>query len=113
MELEIRDCKYNCETDSISFTKPDGSVMTILCSAIEDSLHTTVITRSKLIWLKENEPSTYAELIVTDKMQDFLSQYGENYRRQEENIEKQLTEHFNGDKAYAASIAKEIMMYGE
>jgi hypothetical protein len=111
VELEIKACKYNCDTDSITFAKPGGSTMTILCSAVEETLHTTVITRSKLVWLKENEPSTYAELIVTDRMQDFLSQYGENYRQQEEGIEKQLTEHFNGDKAYAAAIAREIMMY--
>jgi hypothetical protein len=113
VELEIKACKYNCDTDSITFAKPDGSPITILCSAVEESLHTTVITRSKLIWLKENEPSTYAELILADRMQEFLNQYGESYCRQEEAIEKQLTEHFNGDKAYAAAIAREIMMYGE
>ena len=113
MEVEIEACKYNCDTDSITFTKSDGSTVTVLCSAVEGSLHTNVTTRSKLVWLKENEPSTYAEFIVTGRMQGFLNQYGESYRQQEEAIEKQLTEHFNGDKAYAAAIAREIMMYGE
>jgi hypothetical protein len=47
------------------------------------------------------------------RMQAFLYQYDESCRRQEETIEKQLTEHFNGDKVYAAAIAREIKMYGE
>jgi hypothetical protein len=36
---------------------------------------------------------------------------GTGISRQQDTIEKQLTEHFNGDKAYAAAIAREIMMY--
>lgn len=86
--------------------------MSILCVAIEDSLHTDIISRSKLVWLKDNEPFTYAELVVKGDLQDFLDQYAESYYQQQDIIEKQLIKHFNGDKAYAAAIAKEIMMYG-
>lgn len=87
-------------------------MMCILCAAIENSLHTDMISRSKLVWLKDNEPFTYAELIIKGALQDFLDQYTESYQQQQNTIEKQLTVHFNGNKAYAAAIAREIMMYG-
>lgn len=110
--MKIKACTYHDENDTIDVLAMDGTKMCILCAAIENGLHTDIIGRSKLIWLKDNEPSTYAELVVTDGLQSFLDQYAKNYCRQQETIEKQLTEHFNGDKAYAAAIAREIVMYG-
>lgn len=108
---EIKSCKYNYNNDTLDIIKTGGSKMTILCTAIEDSLNTTVTTHTKLVWLKENEPSTYAKLAITGRLQSFLDQYAESYHRQQDTIEKQLIKHFNGDKAYAAAIAREIMMY--
>jgi hypothetical protein len=111
--VEIKSCKYNNDNDTISIIKTNGSKVSILCTAVEDSLNTNITTRSKLEWLKDNEPFTYAELVITGKLQDFLDQYDESYYRQHDTIEKQLIEHFNGDKACAVAIAREIMMYGE
>lgn len=108
---EIKSCKYNDANDTIDIIKNDGCKLSILCSTVEDSLNTTITTRSKLIWLKDNESSTYAELYITGGLQSFLDQYTESYHRQQDIIEKQLTEHFDGDKTYAAAIAREIMMY--
>jgi len=110
--MKIETCTYNAENDTLDMLTTNGSKMNILCAVIEDSIHTGIIGRSKLIWLKDNEPSTYAELVVTERLQEFLDQYTEGYHKQRETIEKQLTNHFDGDKAYAAAIAKEIMMYG-
>ena len=110
--MEIKACAYHEDRNTISILTTDGIQMSLLCTAIEDSLQTDIIGRSKLVWLKDNEPSTYAELFFKGALQDFLDQYTESYRRQQEAIEKQLTGHFNGDKAYAAAIAREIMMYG-
>ncbi|WP_244648395.1 DUF6061 family protein [Ruminiclostridium herbifermentans] len=110
--MKIKACTYNSENDTLAVLTTDGMKMCILCPAIEDSLQTDIIGRSKLTWLKDNEPSTYAELLITDKLQSFLDQYAENYHLQQNTIKNQLTEHFNGDKAYAAAIAREIMMYG-
>ncbi|MGE5631737.1 MAG: DUF6061 family protein [Caulobacteraceae bacterium] len=69
---EIKSCKYNNDNDTIDIIKTDGSKMSVLCAAIEDSLNNTITTRSKLVWLKDNEPSTYAELVLDSKMQQFL-----------------------------------------
>lgn len=110
--MKIKACTYYEENDTIDVLTTDGMKMCILCAAIEDSLHTDIISRSKLIWLKGNEPSTYAELVVKGSLQDFLDQYAKSYHRQQDAIEKQLIVYFNGDRAYAAAIAREIMMYG-
>ena len=109
--VEIKSCKYNDDNNTIDIIKTDGSKMSILCAAVEKSLSTTITTRSKLVWLKDIEPSTYVELVITGKLQNFLDQYAESYHNQQDTIEKQFTEHFNGDKAYAAAITREIMMY--
>lgn len=61
----------------------DGTKMCLLCAAIENSLRTGMIDRSKLIWLKSNEPSTYAELVVKGALQDFLDRYAESYHQQQ------------------------------
>lgn len=110
--MDIKACTYNGENETIEVIVTDGLKMCILCAAIEESLHTEIIGRSKLIWLKDNEPLTYAELFIKGALQDFLDRYAKNYHQQQDAIEKQLTVHFTGDKAYAAAIAREIMMYG-
>lgn len=111
--MEIKSCKYNADNDTIEVIVSNRSKISILCAAVEESLSTTITSRSKLVWLKGNEPSTYAELVITDRLQGFLDRYDECYYRQQDTIERQLAKHFNGDKAYAAAIAREIMMYGE
>jgi hypothetical protein len=110
--MKIKACTYHDENDTIDVLATDGTKMCLLCAAIGNSLHTDIIGRSKLVWLKDNEPSTYAELVIKGALQDFLNQYAESYHQQQAIIEKQLTAHFGGDKAYAAAIAREIMMYG-
>jgi len=109
---EIESCKYNADNDTIEVVESSGSKISILCAAVEESLSATITSRSKLVWLKDNEPSTYVELVLTGRMQEFFDKYDDSYYRQQDSIERQLIEHFDGDKAYAAAIAREIMMYG-
>lgn len=63
-------------------------------------------------WIMIEVMTGKGELVVTDRLQSFLDQYAESYHRQQETVEKQLTRHFDDDRAYAAAIAREIMMYG-
>lgn len=106
---EIKSCKYNNDNDTIDIIKTDGSKLSILCAAVEDSLNTTITTRSKLIWLKDNEPSTYAELVLDNKMQQFLDCVDKTHHQIENNVKKQLIPKF-GDNI-AGQIAREFMMY--
>jgi len=83
--------------------------MHILCTAIEDNLNTTITTRSKLIWLKENVPTTYAELVPDNKMQQFLDCVDKSRRQIENNIKQQLIPKLG--EHIARQIAREFMMY--
>jgi|GEM_PF-1225224 len=56
--MKIKACMYHDENDTIDVLTMDGMKMCILCAAIEDSLHMDIISRPKLIWLKDNESST-------------------------------------------------------
>lgn len=106
---EIKSCTYNPDNDTIYIIKPDGSKMHILCATVEDSLNTTVTARSKLVWLKENEPSTYAELVLDYKMQQFLDGIDKSRRRIENNVKQQLVPRFGEN--IAGQIAREFTMY--
>lgn len=48
---EIKICKYNADNDTIDIVKSNGS---------------------KLVWLKDNGLFTYAELVLTGRLQEFL-----------------------------------------
>lgn len=56
-------------------TMGSGLKTSILCAEVEESLNTTMTFRSKLIWPKDNEPSTYVELVIPDWVQEFLDRY--------------------------------------
>lgn len=106
---EIKFCEYNNDNDTITVIKTDGSTVSILCAAVEDSFKTTITTRSKLIWLKDNEPSTYAELVLDGKMQQFLDGVDKSHRQIKNNVKQLLTSRFGEN--IASQIAREFMMY--
>lgn len=109
--MKIKARTYHEDNNTIDIINKDGTKTCLLCTTIEDSLYTGIIGRSKLVWLKENGPSTYTELTINGQLQNFIAQDTKSYHQQQDIIEKQLTEHFNGDKAYATAIAREIMRY--
>ncbi|NJD02079.1 MAG: hypothetical protein FIA99_05670 [Ruminiclostridium sp.] len=106
---KIKSCEYNNDNDTITAIKTDGSKVSILCAAVEDSLNTTMTTRSKLVWLKENEPSTYTELVLDGKIQQFLNDVDKSHHQIEINIKQQLTPKFGEN--IAGQIAREFIMY--
>ena len=77
---------------------------------IEESLLTTVHSRSKLDWLIDNESLEYAQMVIDGTMQDYLdSVYGSAQQQMTSYIER-LAERFPPNKA--EDIAREFMMYG-
>jgi hypothetical protein len=71
-------------------------------------MHTAA--RSRLRWLKENEPYTFAKLVLQRDLKQYSNEYSRNYVQQQNELEQQLTIHFQ-DKAYTQAIAREMMMY--
>lgn len=88
--LKIQTCEYNDDNDSIKVQFDNGKIIILLCEGIESQLKTSIITSSRLEWLKENDLNSYVEMYLTGKMQDYLNLYASNYADQQRTIEKQL-----------------------
>ena len=51
----------------------DETVLAIDCTAIEDEYGNTTAQRAELDWLLYNRPLEYAQLVLSDKMEHYLS----------------------------------------
>ena len=78
----IYDDDYNVV--KVSFEK--GAMVIIICSWIEDGLDTTVASRSELNWMIDNEPASYAELVLSGEMQQYLNTCQHEYFEQSKDV---------------------------
>ena len=107
--MTIKSCQYNDDTGTIDIICSDGAKISLKCSEIEAELDTTIQSRSKLDWLIDNEPMTYAELVLSGNMQDYLNRIDKSYSEQSDTIRNQLETKY--DKQTANNITRELMMY--
>lgn len=105
----IRYCAYNMDSGTIDIVFDDGTAISLLCSQIEKELDTTIFTRLHLDWLIDDEPLTYAKLVLSGEMQGYLKQYAKDQAEQENNLRQQLEQHYPPEMA--REIAREFMMY--
>ncbi|NLB81202.1 MAG: hypothetical protein GX800_06265 [Clostridiaceae bacterium] len=105
----IKHCAYNMDSGTIDIIWENDTAVSLLCSQIEKELDTTILTRSRLDWLIDNEPLTYAKLVLSGEIQSYLSQYAKDQTEQENNIRQQLEKHYPPETA--REIAREFMMY--
>ena len=66
-------CRYNMDTNRVESRFVDGSAVAIDCTAIEDEYGNTPAQRAELDWLLYNKPLEYAQLVLSDKMEHYLS----------------------------------------
>jgi hypothetical protein len=90
----------------------DGTTRRLNCSEIEATYDMHASARSHLIWLKEKEPFTFAELVLSNNLKRYAEEYSREYLKQQDELAEQLEAHYQ-DKAYAQAIAREIMMRGD
>jgi len=109
--MKLRACHYDENFDIMTAVYADGTTCSFNCSEIEATLDTHAAVRSRLVWLKENEPFTYAELILHNDLKRYSKEYSREYQKQQKELEDRLDVHYQ-DKAYAQAIAREIMMRG-
>lgn len=107
--MKVKSYHFNIDTGTIDIVCLNGAKISLKCSEIESELDTTVQSRSKLVWLIENEPLTYAHLVLNGGMQDYLNRIDKSYSEQSDRIRNQLEEKY--DKQTADNIAREFMMY--
>lgn len=109
MIKKIKHCAYNMDSGMVDIIFDDGTGVSLLCSQIERELDTTILARSHLDWLIDNEPLTYVKLVLSSKIESYLKQYSKEQAEQESDIRRQLEQHYPPETA--REIAREFMMY--
>ena len=105
----IKSCVFNMDTACVDIIYESGSTLSIYTPMIEQSLRTTVLSRSKLDWLIDHEPHEYARMVLDGTMQDYLDTVDDMAQNQMRSYTKQLEKQFPPN--IAEDIAREIMMY--
>ena len=65
-------CEFNIDTASVELKYTDGDMVSIYCPGVEDQLADTRMQRAELDWLVYNEPLTYAQLVLSGEIEDYL-----------------------------------------
>lgn len=65
-------CEFNIDTASVELKFADGNTISIYCPAVEDQVAENRMQRSELDWLIYNEPLTYAQLVLTGEIEEYL-----------------------------------------
>ena len=105
----IKSCAFNIDTACIDVVYENGSTLSIYTPLIEESLRTTVHSRSKLDWLIENEPMEYARMVLDCTLQDYLDGIDGETQQQMKSYTERIAERF--PRNIAEDIAREMMMY--
>ena len=70
---KLLSCRYNMDTNRVEARFKDGTILSIDCIAIEDEYGNTLVQRAELDWLLYNRALEYAQLVLSDKMEHYLS----------------------------------------
>ena len=68
----IISCEYNIDTACVEVKLIDGSMVSIDCDAVENEYANNMYETSELDFLIYNEPLSYAELLFSCKIEDYL-----------------------------------------
>ena len=71
--MKLLFCRYNMDTDRVEARFADGSAVAIDCTAIEDEYGNTPAQRAELGWLLYNKPLEYAQMVLSGKIEHYLS----------------------------------------
>ena len=70
---KLLSCRYSMDTNRVEAQFEDGATLAIDCIAVEDKYGNTPAQRAELDWLLYNRPLEYAQLVLSDKMEHYLS----------------------------------------
>lgn len=69
---QLKSCEFNIDSGCVELCYSDGSKLAIDCTAVENSIETTMNGRSELDWLLYNAPLEYAELVLSGDLEGYL-----------------------------------------
>ena len=106
----IKSCEFNIDNACVEIICDNGRMVSLYTPMIEESLRTTVHSRSKLDWLIENEPLEYARMVLDGTIQEYVDNIDDSTQERLTSYTKRLAERFPPN--IAEDIAREMMMYG-
>ena len=80
---KVLSCRYNMDTNRVEARFEDGTTLSIDCIAIEDEYSNTPAQRAELDWPLYNKPLEYAQPVMGDEVEHYLS-LGCNHGRLED-----------------------------
>ena len=71
--MKLITCEFNMDSGCVELRFDDGTELDIDCTAVEHEYGHTMQQRSELDWLIYNAPLEYAQLILCNRLTDYLS----------------------------------------
>lgn len=75
----LTSCEFNIDTGCVELRYSDGSMLAINCTAVENSIETTMNQRSEMDWLIYNAPLEYAEMVLNGELEGYLKRVSGPY----------------------------------
>ena len=100
---------YDTDENTITAAFDDESAEKLYVPDLEDVLDTTIVTRSELDLMLEDDVFEYTRLMLSGEMQEYLDGTAEAYRVERQEIKNSLCEVYN--EATAEYLSREFMMY--
>ena len=66
-------CRFNMDTNRVEARFEGGTILFIDCIAVEDEYGNTSAQRAELDWLLYNKPLEYAQMVLSGKIEHYLS----------------------------------------
>ena len=66
-------CRFNMDTNRVEARFEGGTILFIDCVAVEDEYGNTPEQRAELGWLLYNKPLEYAQMVLSGKIEHYLS----------------------------------------
>ena len=70
---KLLSCHYNMDTNRVEARFKGSTTLAIDCIAVEDEYGNTPAQRAELEWLLYNRPLEYAQLVLGEEMEHYLS----------------------------------------
>ena len=100
---------YDTDENTITAAFDDGCAEKLYVPDLEDTLDTTIVTRSELDLLLEDDVFEYTRLMLSGEMQTYLDCTAKAYKEERLDIKASLLE--SCDEATAEYLSREFMMY--
>ena len=70
---KLLSCRFKMDTNLVEAQFEDGTTLAIDCIAVEEEYGNTPAQRAELDWLLYNKPLEYAQLVLGEEIEHYLS----------------------------------------